>query len=152
MEYDDRAKKVRSLSASWQLAASDWLNLVGGYSQRRQIDYAESTITETKYRLDNSLNLSTTLRSPGNRFGGSYTFNYDIDRSKLLNSRVIGYYNAQCCGFAVEYQTVSSSQLVAGEGQPVQLLVHPGGPRHLLQLLRRAGRRRRAIAAGTHQR
>ena len=43
-------------------------------------------------------------------------------------------------------------QLVAGEGQPVQLLVHPGGPRHLLQLLRRAGRRRRAIAAGTHQR
>ncbi len=113
MEYDDRAKKVRSLSASWQLAASDWLNLVGGYSQRRQIDYAESTITETKYRLDNSLNLSTTLRSPGNRFGGSYTFNYDIDRSKLLNSRVIGYYNAQCCGFAVEYQTVSySSSLV----------------------------------------
>lgn len=118
MEYDDRAKKIRSLSASWQVAASDWLNVVGGYSQRRQIDYAESTITETKYRIDNSLNLSTTLRSPGNRFGGSYTFNYDIDRSKLLNSRVIGYYNAQCCGFAVEYQTVSyASSLVTRDNR-----------------------------------
>jgi len=107
MEYDDRAKKIRSLSASWQYAASGWLNLVGGYSQRRVIDYAESTVTETKYRLDNSINLSTTLRSPANRVGGSYTFNYDIDRSNLLSSRVIGYYNAQCCGFAVEYQTVT---------------------------------------------
>jgi LPS-assembly protein len=118
MEYDDRARKIRSLSASWQVAASDWMNVVGGYSQRRQIDYAESTITETKYRLDNSLNLATTLRSPGNRFGGSYTFNYDIDRSKLLNSRVIGYYNAQCCGFAVEYQTVSyGSSLVTRDNR-----------------------------------
>ena len=34
--------------------------------------------------------------------------------STLLTSRIIGYYNAQCCGFAVEYQTYNFPQGTAG--------------------------------------
>ena len=32
-------------------------------------------------------------------------FSYDLLRNVMLQQRVIGFYNAQCCGFAVEYQT-----------------------------------------------
>ena len=32
-------------------------------------------------------------------------FNYDILRSRYLQQRVLVYYNAQCCGFAAEYQS-----------------------------------------------
>ncbi|HEV2984216.1 MAG TPA: hypothetical protein VGX46_07500, partial [Vicinamibacterales bacterium] len=39
--------------------------------------------------------------------GGIYSFNYDILHSSLLQQRVSGFYNAQCCGLAFEYQTVN---------------------------------------------
>jgi len=107
MEYDHQARAIRSLTGGGQFALSNWLNVLGAYSQRRVKDYANSDANETRYKVDNSLNLATTLRTPGNRVGGTYTLSYDIDRSTLLTSRIIGYYNAQCCGFAVEYQTVT---------------------------------------------
>ena len=39
-----------------------------------------------------------------NRIGGAYTFNYDIKTGRFLQQRLLNYYNAQCCGFALEYQ------------------------------------------------
>jgi len=79
--------------------------VTGGFSQRR----TTSTLDLTPQR-DNFVNAAATLRTSANRVGGSYTFNYDIGRSTMLNSRIIGYYNAQCCGFAVEYQTYNFPQ------------------------------------------
>ena len=35
----------------------------------------------------------------------TYSFNYDLRRDTFLQQRYLGYYNAQCCGFGVEYQT-----------------------------------------------
>ena len=37
-------------------------------------------------------------------FRSAYTFNYDIKTGRFLQQRLLNYYNAQCCGFAVEYQ------------------------------------------------
>ena len=34
-----------------------------------------------------------------------YTFNYDILHRRYLQQRMMNYYNSQCCGFAVEYQS-----------------------------------------------
>ena len=47
--------------------------------------------------------------------GGVYTFNYDVLRSTMLNQRVTGFYNAQCCGIAIEYMTYN----FAGTSVPV---------------------------------
>ena len=55
--------------------------------------------------LDHYLNATTDLRTPDNRLGGVYTFNYDLLRNRYLQQRLLVYYNAQCCGIAVEYQT-----------------------------------------------
>jgi LPS-assembly protein len=101
-EYDRRKGGLLSLSGSGQVAVSDWLHVDAGYSRRKLTDEA----------TDNFVNATATLRTFSNRVGGGYTFNYDIGRSTLLNSRIVGYYNAQCCGFAVEYQTYNFPQIV----------------------------------------
>ena len=107
-EYDQQAHILQSLSAGGQVAVSDWLNVQAGYSSRK----LKSTDPVHPFSNDNFLNAATTLRSSANRVGGLYTFNYDIGRSTLLSSRIVGYYNAQCCGFAVEYQTYNFPQNV----------------------------------------
>ena len=105
LEYDPKEAVIQSMAADGQVAVSDWLHVTGGFSQRR----LTNTINLVPQR-DNYINAAATLRTSANRVGGSYTFNYDIGRSTMLNSRIIGYYNAQCCGFAVEYQTYNFPQ------------------------------------------
>jgi LPS-assembly protein len=99
VEYDHEAGTVQSVSASGQAAIRDWLQVNGGYSMRK-LKSGLDIISQT-----DSISGSTTLHTPGNRFGGGYTFNYDLTYSKLLNSRLLAYYNAQCCGFSFEYQS-----------------------------------------------
>ena len=56
-------------------------------------------------RATHGLNGALTLRTRSQRLGGTYTFDCDFKREYFLQQRWLGYYNAQCCGFAVEYQT-----------------------------------------------
>jgi LPS-assembly protein len=51
------------------------------------------------------LNGSVTVRTGQNRIGGTYAFNYDMLRDSFLQQRYFAYYNAQCCGVLLEYQT-----------------------------------------------
>jgi hypothetical protein len=55
--------------------------------------------------LDQYINASTNAHTRDNKYGGIYSFNYDILRSRLLQQRITGFYNAQCCGIAFEFQT-----------------------------------------------
>jgi len=61
-------------------------------------------------QLDHYINTATTVRTKDNRYGTTYSFNYDLLRSSMLQQRLTGFYNAQCCGLAVEYQTFNYSQ------------------------------------------
>ncbi len=54
--------------------------------------------------VDQSINSTTTLHRRDNAYGGLYSFNYDIQRGVMLQQRISGYYNSQCCGLAFEYQ------------------------------------------------
>ena len=45
------------------------------------------------------------------RSAATYSFNYDVLRSRLLQQRITGFYNAQCCGLAFEYQIYNFSGL-----------------------------------------
>ena len=54
--------------------------------------------------LDQSINTSTNVHTKDNRFGSLYSFTYDVLRSNLIQQRLTGFYNAQCCGLAMEYQ------------------------------------------------
>jgi hypothetical protein len=40
-----------------------------------------------------------------------YSFNYDVLKTTMLQQRVSGFYNAQCCGIAMEYQSYNFAGL-----------------------------------------
>jgi hypothetical protein len=105
MEYDPNQGLVQSMVADGQVRLAAGLHVTAGFSQRR----LASTL-DIAPKLDNYVVAAATYRSVSNRLGGSYSFNYDIGRSTLLTSRIIGSYNVQCCGFAVEYQTYNFPQ------------------------------------------
>ena len=54
--------------------------------------------------LTHYLNVDTRLSTADNRFGSSYSMNYDVVQARFTQQRINGYYNAQCCGIAFEYQ------------------------------------------------
>jgi hypothetical protein len=105
VEYDTSERVVQSMVADGQIGLSEWLHVTAGFSQRRLTSSLDFTP-----RLDNYVLAAATLRSQTNRIGGTYSFNYDLGRDTLLTSRIVGYYNVQCCGFAVEYQTYNFPQ------------------------------------------
>ena len=47
------------------------------------------------------------MHTKDNRFGGIYSFNYNVLQAYMQNQRITGFYNAQCCGLALEYQAYS---------------------------------------------
>lgn len=102
MEYDTKFHAIRTMSADGTVAIGDWLHSTAGWSQRRFIEGLPGFNDPT--RLDHYLNSATTWKGWNNRVGTVYNFNYDIRRDRFLQQRIMGYYNAQCCGFALEFQ------------------------------------------------
>ena len=102
-EWDPTVQTIKTLSASGFVRAGERLDLTAGWSRRRLIpelpDFSNPALA-THY-----LNAAATMRSPSNRLGGTYSMNYDFQRDFFLQQRVLAYYNAQCCGVVVEWQT-----------------------------------------------
>jgi LPS-assembly protein len=100
-EWDHTTGTFLSFSANGILNSTN-VQATGGWSQQRSItrEIGALPVTNTHY-----LNAAVTVRGSSNRVGGTYTFNYDLLRDSFLQQRYFAYYNAQCCGFLVEYQT-----------------------------------------------
>ena len=109
-EWDPKVDALRSLSASGKIGHSDWLNVTAGWSLRRIV---EGDPNFGRIPNDHYLNAATNLRTRRNRIGGTYSFNYDLQRDRYLEQRVVAYYNAQCCGVGFEYQTYNLQGLSA---------------------------------------
>jgi LPS-assembly protein len=104
MEFDHEAGTLRTF------------NVVGSSNyQAAQINVGWSrTNFENVTRL-NTLNASTTVNFTQGRTGGTYALDWDISRGYVIQQRWIGFYNAQCCGLAVEYQQFKfPTSVVAG--------------------------------------
>jgi LPS-assembly protein len=99
MEYDptDETGKLQGFSLNGGVT-SPRMEANGGWGQRK---YATSV---AGLNADNYLQASSTVKSPSQRFSVTGSLNYDVGRDNLMQYRLIGAYNAQCCGVAVEYQ------------------------------------------------
>ena len=93
---------MRTISAEGSYELGGWIATSGGWSQRQFIEGLPGF--DNPARLDNYINSSTSFRTPDNRFGGLYDFNYDIRRRRFLAQMIRIYYNAQCCGLRIDYQ------------------------------------------------
>ena len=104
-EWDPTIHTLRTLSASGTISNGIWFDVSAGWSMRRLIpDLPDFSNPESATHY---LNAATTVRTATNRLGGSYSFNYDFRRDFFLQQRILGYYNAQCCGLVLEWQTVN---------------------------------------------
>jgi len=55
------------------------------------------------------LTLSTNAHTLDNRYGAIYSFSYNIYNRSFVQQRLMGFYNAQCCGLAFDYSTYASA-------------------------------------------
>ena len=108
-EYDTHFMALRTIRADADIAFSDRLNQRTGWSQRRFIEGLSGF--DNPNFLDHVINSFTNFRASDNKWGGVYQFNYDIQLGRMLQQRILAYYNAQCCGFSVEYQTYNLANL-----------------------------------------
>jgi LPS-assembly protein len=102
-EFDSKYKSLRTISASGTYSWTGRVQTTLGWSKKAFIEQLAGF--NDKNFLDHYVNTSTNVHTRDNRFGGIYAFNFDVLRSSLLNQRMSGFYNAQCCGIAFEYQT-----------------------------------------------
>jgi hypothetical protein len=106
-EIDSKYLELRTMSASSSYSWSNRLQSTVGWSQRYFIEGVPGF--DNQEALDHYLNVSTNARTQDNRFGGIYSFNYNLLQSTMLQQRLTGFYNAQCCGIAFEYQRYNFS-------------------------------------------
>jgi LPS-assembly protein len=98
LEYDPNQDFITSIGTSATVKFGQ-SNAFAGWSRRKfEQLYQFST------RSDNYLSAGTNLRLLDGRVGGQYLFDYDFTRERLIQQRITGSYNAQCCGIAVEFQ------------------------------------------------
>lgn len=120
-QFDGRYNKFQQFGAdgSWN---SDRLSLLAGWSQLHFVPDAKGN--NVLSRLTHYLNTNTTVRFKQNRFGFVHSFNWDIRSRDILQQRIAGYYNAQCCGFTAEWQTFDFTRLGANAPVPQDRRFH----------------------------
>jgi len=113
-EWDSQAHAIRSMNGSGVFSTREWLQTSIDWTQRRYIP------TLPGFNIpavsNNYLNTAVNVRKPGHRLGGAYSFYYDLKRDEFLQQRYTAYYNSQCCGVAVEYQTYNLSGSLVSYG------------------------------------
>jgi LPS-assembly protein len=106
-DWDGRYSRFRSFSseASWE---EERVSLLAGWSQVR---FRPNALGQNVARQNHFFNSNTTIRFQKNRYGVIHQINWDVKEQSILNQRIAGYYNAQCCGFSAEYQFFDLSRL-----------------------------------------
>jgi LPS-assembly protein len=102
-EFDSRHKELRTVTAG---ASHNWTSRLQTSTSWSQKYFVEGLPGwDNPDYLDHYINVSANARTRDNRYGALYSFNYNILQSTMLQQRITGFYNAQCCGIAFDYQT-----------------------------------------------
>jgi hypothetical protein len=106
-DYDGRYSRFRQFSADagWE---EERVSLTAAWSAVRFNPDAQG---RNRVRPSQYFNANTNLRFQENRYGLIHQFNWDIKTQSLLQHRIAGYYNAQCCGFSAEYQFIDLTRI-----------------------------------------
>ena len=109
-EWDASVKAIRTIAASGSFRGR-FIDGVASWSQRRIIPELPS------FSAGNSshyLRSTTSVHTGRNDLGGTFSLDYDVKNERFLQRRITAYYNAQCCGVAVEYQSFNLQGSTAG--------------------------------------
>jgi LPS-assembly protein len=108
-EFDSRYHTLRTISATGSYSLTGLLQTNLSWSKSA----AAQDLTRPGFfrSVDQSVNTTTTLHTRDNAYGGLYAFTYDVLHASMIQQRISGYYNSQCCGIAFEYQNYSFAGL-----------------------------------------
>jgi LPS-assembly protein len=112
-EFDSHYHELRTISAQGTYTMSRLQTSIG-WSKKAFIEGLQG-FNNADF-LDHSLNGSANLRTRDNKYGVQYSFSYDVLHGTLTAERITSFYNAQCCGLAIEYQTYNYG---AGTNSPI---------------------------------
>jgi LPS-assembly protein len=102
-EFDSKYHSLRTISANAAYTLPGLVQSNVGWSKRFLIPQLDG-FDDTAF-LDHTINQSTLIHTRDNKYGGMYSFHFDVLHTAMVQQRMSGYYNAQCCGIAFEYQT-----------------------------------------------
>jgi LPS-assembly protein len=106
LEYDTRFRAVRTYRASASFA-QPWADFRGSWSKRQLIPELDGF--SDPRRADHFLTLAGTLKRPDRSGSVTYATTLDLLNDRVLQQRLGFFYNAQCCGVAVDYVVVNMS-------------------------------------------
>jgi LPS-assembly protein len=108
-EFDSRYHNLRTISTTGTYAMTGVLQTNLTWS--KSAAPPNSTQPGLFQPVDQSINSTTTVHTRDNAYGGLYSFTYDVLHSSMIQQRISGFYNSQCCGVAFEYQNYSFAGL-----------------------------------------
>jgi len=112
-EYNTYLNMFLSFGASGTYMMGNWATITGGWSKRNYNMGGYGLAALSHY-----FNSETKFHFFDNKIGGQVGFNWDVQGKQFLQTRYVGYYNAQCCGFMIEYQAYDFSGLYYGGWKP----------------------------------
>jgi LPS-assembly protein len=101
-EFDSRYHSLRTISATGSYSWTGLLTSSVQWSKRAFIPQLLGF--NDPAQLDQYVSATTNVHTHDNQYGTAYQFNFDIQHSSMLQQQISGYYNAQCCGLAFQYQ------------------------------------------------
>jgi LPS-assembly protein len=113
-EYDTRTNSLRTISANGGVVAG-WALVNAGWSVNWS---TPNLVGEDATVTSHYLTSTTVIRKPGNAFGGSYAFNFDMRTKDFVNQSIVAHYNTQCCGIALEFQKFNYGTRAGEVGVP----------------------------------
>jgi hypothetical protein len=102
-EFDSRYHSLRTISAQASYAWQQFGQASFGWSKRNYIPELQQF--NNRDFLDHYVNGTFNGHTRENRYGLTYSFNYDVLHTTLVQQQITAFYNAQCCGVAFQYQT-----------------------------------------------
>jgi LPS-assembly protein len=118
IEVDSRYLAVRQISAG---GSYNWAGrLQSNASWSKQGFIPQLIGFNDAANLYQAINAQANVHTKDNSVGGIYSFSYDVTHGTMLNQRITGFYNSQCCGIAFDYQTfnyggVTSSYVIPSD-------------------------------------
>jgi hypothetical protein len=103
-EIDPRYHTLRTISATGSYSSAGLATMSVTWSKAAAAPVPGSSVLAPA-TLDHYISATTNLHTRNNEYGGIYQFNYNVLHAFMLQQRFSGYYNAQCCGVAFEYQS-----------------------------------------------
>jgi hypothetical protein len=119
-EFDARYHGLRTISAQGSYMWSNRVQVTGQWSKRGYIaeipEFNDCRIVQiplgcSPASLDQAVGVTSTMHTKDNKVGATLSFNYDLLHKYMQNERVSFFYNAQCCGIALEYQAYNYGPL-----------------------------------------